>query len=857
MALALDHPHPRRNPTLALRFAAREMRGGLRGFYVFIACIALGVMAIAGIGSVADGLADGLAREGRVILGGDLAFSLSLREASADERAFLADRGRVSLAATLRAMARADDGRSALVEVKAVDAAYPLYGEVALDPPQPLATLLAQRDGAYGAAADPALLARLDLKPGARIMVGAAAIQIRAGLTSEPDKLAGNIGFGPRLLISEAALRATGLLQPGSVVRWHYRLRLPDNDATDTGVRAVTAAAQAQLPEAGWEVRSRSNASPALERNVERFTQYLTLVGLTALLVGGVGVANAVKGHLDRRRDAIATLKALGATGSRVFRIYLTQVLVLAALGALPGLAIGAALPFLIAWGFGTVLPLPIAPAVHPGELALALLYGLLTAAAFALWPLGRAHDVPVSALFRDEVANERHWPRRTYIIATALVGCALASVAVELAYDRRIAAIFVGAAVAVFVLLRLVAALLMLVARRLPRPRSPVVRLALANIHRPGAVTPSVVLSLGLGVAVLVTVIAIDGNLQRQFLAALPEKAPSFYFIDIPAAEADRFDAFIHARAPRATLERVPMLRGRIVAARGVAAEDLKPSPDASWALQSDRGITYGDEVPAGSRLIAGQWWTPDYQGPPLVSLEKRIADGVGLALGDQVTVNVLGRNLTATVANLRTVDWQSLGINFVMVFSPATFRAAPHTHIATLTYPGGGTSEEEAGLLKAMADAFPAVTTVRVREALDSIGHIVTNLALAIRGASVLTLVVAVLVLGGALAAGHRHRVYDAVILKTVGATRMRLLSAYALEYLALGLATALFGVAAGSAAAALIITKVMNLPFAWLPGPLLTAAAGAVAATVLLGLVGTFTALGQKPASVLRNL
>jgi putative ABC transport system permease protein len=857
MAIALDQSLATRNFALALRFAARELRGGLRGFYVFIACIALGVMAIAGIGSVAAGLADGLAREGRVILGGDLAFSLSLREASTDERAFLDSRGRVSLAATLRAMARAQDGRTALVEVKAVDTAYPLYGAVALDPAQPLAAVLAQRDGAFGAAADPALLARLDLKPGARIMLGAAPIEIRAELTSEPDKLAGGIGFGPRLLISEAALRATGLLQPGSVVRWHYRLRLPDNDATDTGVRAATAAAQARLPEAGWEVRSRSNASPALERNVERFTQYLTLVGLSALLVGGVGVANAVKGHLDRRREVIATLKALGATGSRVFRIYLTQVLVLAALGALPGLAVGAALPFLIAWGFGAVLPLPIAPAVHPGELALALLYGLLTAAAFALWPLGRAHDVPVSALFRDEVANERHWPRRPYIVATALVGCALASVAVELAYDRRIAAIFVAAAVAVFVLLRLVAALLMLVARRLPRPGSPVVRLALANIHRPGAIMPSVVLSLGLGVAVLVTVIAIDGNLRRQFLAALPDKAPSFYFVDIPAADADKFDAFIHARAPRATLERVPMLRGRIVAAKGVPAEDLKPSPDASWALQSDRGITYGDEVPAGSRLVAGQWWKPDYRGPPLVSLEKRIADGVGLALGDQVTVNVLGRNLVATVANLRTVDWQSLGINFVMVFSPATFRAAPHTHIATLSYPGGGTSEEEAGLLKAMADAFPAVTTVRVREALDSVGHIVANLALAIRGASVLTLVVAVLVLGGALAAGHRHRVYDAVILKTVGATRMRLLSAYALEYLALGLATALFGVAAGSAAAALIITKVMNLPFAWLPGPLLTAAAGAVAATVLLGLVGTFTALGQKPAAVLRNL
>jgi len=859
MSATVSTPLSGKRPSalLPLRFALRELRGGLRGFYVFIACIALGVMAIAGVGSVASGLADGLAREGRVILGGDVAFSLSLREASAAERAFLERQGRLSVAATMRAMARTADSRTALVELKAVDSTYPLYGSIALEPPQPLAQVLAQRDGAFGAAADPALLARLDLAPGARITVGAAPIEIRAVLASEPDKLAGGIGFGPRLLISEAALRATNLLQPGSVVRWHHRLRLPDNDATDGAVRAVTAAAQAQLPEAGWEVRTRANASPSLEQNVERFTQYLTLVGLTALLVGGVGVANAVKGHLDRRRDVIATLKSLGATGSRVFAVYLTQVAALAGLGAIPGLAIGAALPFLVAWGFGAVLPLPLAPAVHPGDLTLALLYGLLTAVAFALWPLGRAHDVPVSALFRDEVAGEQHWPRRPYVVATVLVGCALATLAVELAYDKRIAAIFVAVAVAVFVLLRLVAALLMIVARRLPRPRSPVLRLALANIHRPGAITPSVVLSLGLGLALLVTVIAIDGNLRRQFLAALPEKAPAFYFVDIPVADAEKFDAFIRARAPRATLDRVPMLRGRIVAAHGVPAADLKPPPDAAWALQSDRGVTYGDDIPAGSRLIAGQWWTPDYQGPPLVSFEKRIADGIGLKVGDPITVNVLGRNLTATVANLRTVDWQSLGINFVMVFSPNTFRSAPHTHIATLTYPGGSSAQEEVALLKAVADEFPGVTTVRVREALDAVGGIVSNLTLAIRGASALTLVVAVLVLGGALAAGHRHRVYDAVILKTVGATRLRLLSAYALEYLALGVATAVFGLAAGSAAAALVVTRVMNLSFVWLPGPSLAAAAGAVAVTVALGLVGTFTALGQKPAPVLRNL
>jgi putative ABC transport system permease protein len=841
---------------LPLRFALRELRAGLRGFYVFVACIALGVMAIAGVGSVAASLGDGLAREGRVILGGDLAFNLTQRKASADELSFLRDAGQLSLAATLRAMARTDDGHTALVELKAVDNAYPLFGVAKLDPPQPLGAALAERDGVFGAAADPALLARLDIKPGARIMVGSAPIEIRAVLVSEPDKLAGGLGFGPRLLMSDAALAATGLIQPGSLVRWHYRLRLPDN-ANEADVNRVIAASAERLPQAGWEVRTRTNASPSLEQNVERFSQYLTLVGLTALLVGGVGVANAIKGHLDRKREVIASLKALGATGRGVFVIYLVQAVILAGIGAVPGLAVGAALPFLIQWGFGALIPLPLAPALHWGDLTLALLYGLLTALAFALWPLGRVQDVSVAALFRDEVEPARRWPRMSYVAATVLVVGLLAVLAVKLAYDQRIAGYFVIAAGAVFVTLRLVAAAVMLIARRLPRPRSTTLRLAIANIYRPGALTVSVVLSLGLGLALLVTVIEIDGNLRRQFMAALPEKAPSFFFIDIQSADAEKFDQFIHANASRATLERVPMLRGRIVAVNEIPVDQLNPAQSAAWVLQSDRGITFADQVPAGSRVVAGQWWGADYSGPPLVSFEKKVAEGLGLKLGDPVTVNVLGRNLTARVANLRTLDWQSLGINFVMVFSPSAFRGAPVAHIATLTYPGGGTADEEIALLKAAAAAFPAVTTVRVREALDAVGNLVTNSVVAIRGASALTLLVAVLVLGGALAAGHRHRVYDAVVLKTVGATRGRLLLAYALEYLMIGLATAVFGVAAGSVAAGFVVSGVMNLTFTWLAAPAALAAAGAVAATVGLGLVGTWSALGRKPAGVLRAL
>jgi putative ABC transport system permease protein len=841
----------------AFRFAWRELRGGWRGFGVFVACIALGVMAIAGVGSLAASLNDGIAGAGQVILGGDIAFSLIQREASEAERAFFDAHGTVSVAATLRAMARTADGRSSLVELKAVADNYPLFGTVATDPALPLSALLAQNGGAFGAAVDPALLTRLDLKAGDRITLGNAAIELRAVLNGEPDKLSGGIGLGPRLLISEAALRATGLLQPGSLVRWQYRLRLPFTDSSDGAVAALQKQAEAQFPDAGWEIRSRSKASPQLERSVERFTQFLTLVGLTTLLVGGVGVANAVASHLARKRDVIGTMKALGSTGGGIFAVYCTEVVLVALVATCIGAALGAALPFAIAFAFGAMIPLPVTPALFPGVLALAIAYGLLTAIAFALWPLGRAHDISVSMLFRDQIAAERNWPRLRYVVAAAAIVAALAALAIFTTYDRRVAAFFVVAAAAVFLLLRLVAMGTMWIARHLPRPRSTILRLAVANIHRAGALTPSVMLSLGLGLALLVTVVEIDGNLHREFAAALPEHAPSFFFLDIPAADSGGFDTFLRRNAPGSKLERVPMLRGRIVSANGIAADDLKAAPGSRWVLRGDRGITFANAVPAGSRIVTGKWWSADYSGAPLVSLESRTAADLDLKIGDSITVNVLGHTVTARIANLRAVDWENLGINFVLVFSPGTFDGAPHSDIATLTFADGGTTLEETAVIKALAEAYPTVTAVRVKDALDAVDALVGKLVLGLRGASAITLVAAALVLGGALAAGQRYRVYDAVILKTLGATRAQLIAAYAIEYLLIGVATVVFAVAAGSLAAGLVVTRVMDFPFIWVAGPAVATATAALLATVILGLAGTFSALGRKPAEVLRNL
>lgn len=846
-------PRPSRVP-LTLRLAFRELRAGLAGFAVFLACIALGVAAIAGVASISRSLTDGLGREGKRILGGDLTYSLINREATADERAALDAQGRVSVVTTLRAMALAGDKGAALVELKAVDEAYPAAGDLVTDPAAPLSDLLAETDGVFGAVADPVLLTRLDLKIGNRIEIAGKPVAIRATLVSEPDKIANGIGFGPRLLVSAATLQATGLIRPGSLNRWSYRIQAPEADDAELE-RRIAAVARA-APEAGWEMRSRSNADPRFAKSVERFTQFLTLVGLTALIVGGVGVANAVNAFVARKRGSIATLKSVGAPGGQVVALYLTQVMLIAGLGTVIGLVVGAGLPFLLDTLFHDALPLPLNPTLAPGELLLAAAYGLLTALAFAIIPLGHAHDVPVSGLFRDVVDPDTRKTRLRYRLVLVAALAALVALALATAFDRRVALMFIVAAGLAFGLLRLVALGLMAVARRLPRPRSAAPRLALANLHRPGALTPAIVLSLGLGVTLLVTLSLIDANVRRTLTSSLPARAPNLFFLDIPAAEADGFHAELGRLAPGAKIERVPMMRGRIVAINGTPAAAIKPPEDAAWVLDGDRGITYSDDLPEGSSLVSGAWWSAEEGAKPLVSFDAELGRALNLGVGGTVTVNVLGRNLTARVANLRKVEWRNLGINFVMVFSPGTFRGAPHSDLATLTLAGGPDARTEAVILRDVARAFPSVTSVRVKDALDTVNDIVGKLVLAIRGASGVAVVASLFVLAGAIAAGHRARLYDAVVLKVLGATRGRLLLAYTLEYGALGIATALFGLLAGTLAGWAIVTRVMKLDFALDLSGALVASTLAVVFAIVLGLAGTWRILGQKPAPYLRQ-
>lgn len=858
LSTAQDSPA---NLKLAFRFALRELRGGLTGFYVFLACIALGVAAISGVNAVALSITSGIAEEGKTLLGGDAAFTTTQRTLTDDERAWLKSKGTISEAANMRAMARLPDGSDqSLIELKAVDATWPLQGALSTEP-ETAANALRE---ANNITVDEILLARLSLKIGDQLDIGSGTYKIAGTITEEPDRVSDGFSVGPKVIMSTAALEKSKLIRPGSLVEWTNRVVL--NDPSEESLLSVIEEAKAKFPEAGWRIRSRGNAAPALTRNVERFSQFLTLVGLTALIVGGVGVANAVRAFLDTKSSVIASFKSLGAPAWFVFSIYLIQILLLAGIGILIGLVIGTALPFVAKSALAGILPVGSTSAFHPAAILSAIAYGILTALAFALWPLGQARDIPATALFRNASRDNAPWPRLSYQLATAIVVAALIALAVWQAADKRVALTFICGIAASFVLLRFVAMGIQWLARKAPQVKSTPLRLAIGNIHRPGALTPSVVLSLGLGLALLVSLAMIDGNLRTQISSNIPKEAPDFFFVDIQSSEFEEFKTSLSEIAPEGSVQTVPMLRGRIVSINDVPASEIKAQEGGKWVLRGDRGITYAATMPPNASLEKGEWWAENHSGDNLISFTAEEAGEIGVEIGDVIVVNVLGRNISAKVANLRNVEWQSMAINFVMVFSPNTFAGAPHAHMATLragdktSLTGDETSaqtQRDGAILKAITSKFPTVTTIRVRDALNAVNDLIGQLATAIRAAALLALAASILVLGGALAAGNRARIHDAVVLKTLGATRRTLIGAFVLEYTILGFATAVFALLAGGLASWFVIKIIMGFTFTLLPNVAVLTVVAALVFTVGFGLIGTWRVLGQKAAPVLREL
>ena len=831
---------------LAATYARRELRSGLAGFRVFVACLVLGVAAIAAVGTLSESITQGLRRDARVLNGGDISVGLAQRAASETEYAALATNGQVSTTLEMRAMARAADA-SSLVELKSVDALYPLAGAVELDGGTSLAEAFAVRDGRAGIVAERSLLIKLNRGLGDIIEIGDASFRIAGTITREPDKIATVLSFGPRVMMSADALAATQLVQPGSQIRYEYHIAVPPGGSVAGAAKAL----EMDFPQAGWRIRTTDEAAPGIRRFVDQLTLFLTFVGLTTLLVGGVGVTNAVAAYLDGRMKTIAMLKCLGASSQFIFRVYLMQILALSGIGLVIGIAIGAILPPLGIALAGDLLPIRTENGFYPLPLLAAAAYGLLIAITFTLWPLARARSVSAANLFRV-FNNENVWPSFRDLATIAACGAALAALTIATASNRWFAICFVLGALASFALLSGAARGVKVLARKLHAIGGVTLRLALANLHRPGATTTGVVLSLGLGLSVLVAIVQIESNINRQIENRLSEGAPAFFFLDIQPDQVAAFDQTVTSAPGMSGYKRVASLRGRIVAIRDVPVEQDKIATEAEWAVRSDRALSYAANPPDGARIVAGSWWPADYSGPPLISMDADVAKGFGVGVGDSLTINILGRDIVGKIASLREIDWRSLRFDFAIILSPGVLEAAPHTHVAAVSVPVAG----EEALERVIAKAFVNVSVVRVRDALEQARELLAGINVAVSATSAITLAAGALVLAGAVAAGRRRRIFDAVVFKVLGATRATILRAFLLEYGLLGLATGIISAIVGTLVAWAISKWLMNLAWHFDAGAVATTIGITTLLALLAGFAGTWRALGQKAGPLLRN-
>jgi putative ABC transport system permease protein len=827
---------------LAWRLARRELRSGVQGFAVFLACLTLGVAAMTAVGVISAGVTDAVKRDAAALLGGDIRLEANNLPIAEDDLAELmpAD-ARRSDAMLTNAMAFGAEGRRVVVSLKAVDGAYPLYGEISLEPALDLEEALA--DG--GVVVEPGLLPRLGIALGEQIRIGEATFTVRATIAREPDRLGGFVSIGPRAMIRMSDLARTGVIQPGSLAQYDYRFALPSGmDAA-----ALVAELRRSHPDAHWRPRSTRDVQPQVTRFTDRLASYLTMAALTTLLIGGVGVALAIQNYLAGKTITIATLKCLGARSRLIFRLYLLQVLMLAGIGIVAGLALGQVVPWLLAAAAGRLLPIRVVVEFYPLPLLVAAACGLLTALVFAIWPLARARDVSPAGMFRALLVPPRRLPPAAALIGLGLSLVALGALAVGGVADRRLGTIFVAVAVAAAILLVGLAFLVLRGVRLIGQRGSARVRIALANLHRPGAGAPGVIIALGAGLTVLTMVALLERNLAAEIELRLPERAPGVFFIDIQRDQVARFEQAVGAVEDAHILQIEPVVRGRVVRIKGVPVDQTGIK---HWTLRRDRGLSYAAEQPEQTELAAGSWWPADYAGPPLVSIEDEVASAYGVGIGDRLSFNVLGRVVEAEIASLRPeIDWSQGRLDFVFLFSPGVLEAAPHTFAAAVEVP----EEREAALLDEMAAALPNVTPITIREVVERVGEVLGNVRIVIGVVGSVTLLSGILVLAGAVAAARRRHLYEAVVLKVLGARRSDLLRIFLIEYLGLGATAAIAGGVLGTLGAAVIVVGVMHLEWTFAPAVVLLVLLLALAITVAAGFIGTWRLLGRSAAAVLR--
>lgn len=834
----------------AWAIARRDLNARFRGLRLLLVCIFLGTAALSAIGTLTTAISRELASSGQELLGGDLEVEVWQRTLSADEVQALSAYGTISSGYRMQAMASTPQA-AAPVELKAVDAKWPMFGRLTLTDGRSVGAP-SGRDAWIAQSA----LERLGIAVGENFTVGTVTLRAAGVIADEPDRLSEGFQLGPTVIVAEGVPAEAGLTAPGALYQTKHRIAFADPSRDPAAVEEALTKA---FPNAGFDIRTRDRASPGADRFVRQMSDFLTLVGLAALVIAGIGIAGGVSSYLDQRRAGIATLKVLGATSGDIVRIYAMQIGVAAVVGSIAGLAAGVLVTPLLARALQGLLPVTSGFIIAPGALLLAASYGLLVAFAFAAAPLLRARTFPAMALMRSGIVPLAR--DRRALAATAAGIAAICALALLTTAQPLLSGGFLAGAGGALALLAGLGWAIQTLARRLPRPRNPLLRSALANIHRPGAPTGSLVTALGFGLAAFVLLAAVQSAIDGNIASRVPKQAPDYFVLDVPVAKEPRFFEVIQSEFPKAGIRTVPTMRGAVLAYgprdKMVRVADLEEIPEGAWALRGERGLTYADTLPEGNRVVAGQWWSPVHTGEPLVSVDARLAEAVGLKVGDYLTIGILGVERTARVANLREIDWESMGFNFTLVFSRNAISDAPHNLSATIDLPEGADTAARGRLLRALVREMPSSSVIEVGGILVEARKLLEQVSLATLAAAAVTVLAGLAVLMGAIAAARAARTYDTVMLRVLGASRRQILLLQLAEYGLLAGVLALVALTLGGGLAWVVITQLFE--FDWLPdwGEVLGVLGLGVALVLGFALAGSLPLLRAKPARALREL
>ena len=837
----------------AVKLALRDFRRGYRGFWIFLSCLALGVGAITAVLVIADGIVVGIERDGKILLGGDLALSTPFRPMSPEQREFLDEQSlAVAEFVEMRTLLRTESlEKNVLVELKAVNESYPIVGDVTLENNAHLNEALTLRGEHWGAVVDSALIESGHVQLNDSITIGETQFVISGVIELEPDRITGsdNFGFWPRVMVNRDALKGSILLSADSRNFWHYRILKQPSLTLDESRQQL----EQFFSDDRWELRDTRDAAPDMKSVVQRLAVLISFVGLTTLLIGGVGISNSIRAYLDTRLNTIAILKCVGASRQLVLRIYLVQLLILSTLGILFGIALGYVSQVFVSTLVHAYIQLPIEYSFSLHIMLICASYGFSVALLFSLAPVSRAINVSPGALFRNAVVTLAQKMSLGFGVTALVAATFLMFVVLATAHERRFAVWFIIGAIVAWLTFRAMSAGIMSTARRMNSTRrSSVVRLAISNLYRPSASTSDVVLAIGLGLSVLVAVAIVSSNMDRQINGLIPKNAPEMFFIDIQSYQHDQFLDILENTAGIENVDILPYTRGYITHIKGMNPYDAMVDPDAEWMIDDDRAFTYSTKAPDNATIELGEWWPEDYAGDPLLSIHEDVASSFDLGLGDTITVNILGREIVGTVSNVRSLEWRTMQLNFAIMLSPEPLRHAPHGYIATAEISEQGEFE----LQNRIAQEFPNITTVRVKDVLQRVSDLMIRGRSAARGVSTIAVIAGILVLCGVVVSENRRRAYEGVLLKTLGAPRRFVFKMFALEYLMQGTVTAIIAVVFGALASWAVMTILMGWEWQFTTASALTTALLGLVVSITVGLLGIWRAMQHRPLAYLRN-